>query len=99
MRCCCNGDESVRPKSVARWPRHVVAFIEWALPITTLALVPKCPGCVAAYVLLFTGLGISFEAAAATRWTLIGLCVAALGYVLVKSARRVLAWFASRGYA
>ncbi len=90
MRCRCNDGESAVPTSFQRWPWRIVAFIEWALPITTLALVPKCPGCVAAYVLLLTGVGISFEAATAMRSTLIAVCVAALTYLLLKVVRRVL---------
>jgi hypothetical protein len=61
---------------------------EWAIPITTLALVPKCPACVAAYVLLLTGVGLSFPAAVAMRWTVIVLSVAALVYLLVRAVRR-----------
>jgi len=73
------------------WPSRFATLIHWALPITTLALIPKCPGCIAAYILLFTGLGLSRHAAAATRWTLIALSITALAYALLRTARRMLA--------
>ena len=92
MNCCCtDGDPANPPPSNATATRRVANFVEWALPITTLALIPKCPACVAAYVLLFTGVGLSFPAAAAVRWALIVLSFAALGYLLVRAVRRALA--------
>jgi hypothetical protein len=44
----------------------------------------------AAYNLLFTGNGRAFPAAAALRWTLIALSVAALAYLVLRAARRAL---------
>jgi hypothetical protein len=84
---------SGRPPSnstVSRWRRRFGTLIEWALPITTLSLVPKCPACVAAYVLLFSGVGLSLPAAAAMRWSLIAVSVAALGFLIFRTARRAL---------
>ncbi len=78
MNCCCEGGAAAQAHSPRTWPQRIGAFFRWALPITVLALVPKCPGCVAAYVLLFTGIGLSIPAAAAMRWALIGSCVGAL---------------------
>jgi hypothetical protein len=97
MHCCCNGDDSsvprpTRPSDTARaWPRRIVGYIEWAIPVAALALVPKCPMCVAAYVLVLTGIGLSFTAAAAVRWTIIALSIAALAFLLLRTARRALA--------
>ena len=105
MHCCCNdGDGAATevatpPNPPKRRARRVAAFIEWALPITTLALVPKCPGCVAAYVLLFTGIGVSIPAAAAVRWTLIVVSVAGIAYLLFRGARRALSSAVQDGHA
>ena len=49
------------------WNRRIRTFVQSALPLTTLALVPKCPICVAAYVLFFTGIGLSLTAATVMR--------------------------------
>jgi hypothetical protein len=96
MACCCNDGDSADLAGTEsgaahrRWLRGIGAAMEWALPITTLALIPKCPGCVAAYVLLFTGIGLSLPAAATVRWTIIALSVAALAYLILRIARRAL---------
>ncbi len=71
----------------SRWPGRAAALIQWALPLTTLAAVPKCPGCVAGYVLLATGISLSFPAAAAMRWALLIICGTALAYLVVRAAR------------
>ena len=75
MRCCRSEGEPTgsmpNPTSGdahTGWPRRIAAVIQWAIPIMTLALVPKCPMCVAAYVVLFTGIGLSLSTAAAMRW-------------------------------
>ncbi len=78
---CCTPMPSAQPPhahSHASVSRRLAAALQWAIPLTTLALIPKCPACIAGYVLLFTGLGLSLPAAATIRWTIITLCVTAL---------------------
>gem|GEM_PF-2113464 len=69
--------------------RSVFRVIQWAGPVAVLALVPKCPACVAAYVLMFTGVGLSYSAAAGVRWAVIGMSVGLMGWVVVCAARRL----------
>lgn len=95
MLCCCNDEKPEAAESKSKPARSLgraAALFQWALPVTTLVLIPKCPACVAAYVLLFTGVGMSFPVAAAVRWTLIGLCVATLVYLALRLARGAIAY-------
>ena len=63
----------------------------WIIPSATLALLPKCPVCVAAYVALATGIGISLPTATWLRAMLVLVCVAALVFC---TARRLRSLFA-----
>ena len=90
--CCQNktraGDSGRRPASRLRRSGEIVG---WIVPGATLALLPKCPACVAAYVALATGLGISMSTAAHLRTLLVVLCIASLVFVAAKRLRRVMA--------
>lgn len=70
--------------------RRVLTLLEWALPIAMLVLIPKCPACLAAYALLFTGLSLSLAVAGVIRWIFLSLCVLAIVSLLIRAARRVL---------
>lgn len=83
MRPCCTSAVAAHP-----WRRRLAGAVQWALPAAILALIPKCPGCVAAYVLLFTGVGLSMSVAAAVRWMLIVLCTGALLFLAIRAACR-----------
>ena len=56
----------------------------WIVPGTVLALLPKCPACLAAYVALGTGLGLSFTAASWLHTSLIVASIALLGFTAVR---------------
>jgi len=75
------------------WLHGVGEFAGWIVPGAILALLPKCPVCVAAYVALATGIGISLPTATWLRAALAGLCVAALAFV---AGRRLRNFFSAR---
>ena len=56
----------------------------WIVPSVVLALLPKCPMCIAGYIALATGLGVSFNAASYLRSSLLVSCIAWLSYGLTR---------------
>ena len=70
---------------------RAIDLASWALPGTVLALLPKCPACFAAYTFLWTGIGLSMPVAAGLRWLLMVVCMASLGFLVVRVVRRALA--------
>jgi hypothetical protein len=64
----------------------------WLLPGATLALLPKCPVCMAGYVALISGMGVSIPTATYLRTALLVLCIASLTYLAIRRARRFMSW-------
>jgi len=98
VRDCCEinaraGDTARRPVSLFRRGGEIAA---WIIPTATLALLPKCPVCVAAYVALATGIGISLPAATYLRVTLVALCVASLAFIAATRLRNFITQGVSR---
>jgi len=57
------------------------------IPVAILAVLPKCPACLAAYVALGTGIGLSLTAATYIRLSLIVVCLATLIFLVAKAIR------------
>lgn len=85
---CCR--ERPRRASLARRGLDIAGYI---VPVAVLALLPKCPLCLAAYLAIGTGLGIAISTAAHLRTLLLVLCVACLVFMATKHAVR---WMAVR---
>ena len=81
---CCAHARSQPPRARGA----VRGFVEWVLPGAVFLAIPKCPACVAAYIALATGVGVSLSTAAHLRFVAIAICVAAIAYVIAKRALR-----------
>ena len=96
MHCCSTNRNVAAPVAPASNTtpgplfHRIAALVQWVFPLTTLALIPKCPACIGGYALLFTGIGLSHSAATALRWILITLSIAALTYLFLRATRRAL---------
>jgi hypothetical protein len=66
------------------------AWAKCSLPTLILALLPKCPACLAAYVALGTGISLSVAAASILRTLLISACVVTLAWVFAGTLRLAL---------
>jgi hypothetical protein len=75
------------PRLLRKWRCRDVAGV--IVPGVLLALIPKCPACLAGYVAVATGVGLTFTTAEGLRAVLMGLCGAALGVFAWRWWRRV----------
>ena len=99
QRTCCDRatrDRGNAPRPESRWQRGS-AIAAWIFPGATLALLPKCPACLAGYVALASGIGISIQTAAVLRTSLLVLSVATLLCLVMKylcrsGVKRTTAW-------
>src|SRR5438552_16686687 len=82
-----SGSRVVRESTVWR----AVDLVGWIVPSAILVLIPKCPMCLAAYIALWTGLGLSVAAAANLRLLLIIACVISLVFLTIRQTRRLIA--------
>ena len=92
--CCCGAaaasSDSPAPlrQRNALLGRRAIELAGWLIPGTLLAFFPKCPLCVAGYVALSTGLGMSLTAATYLRWALLAACLASLSFMAIRLMAR-----------
>ncbi len=85
MSACC---DAASDRKTPTWVRRAREIFAWAVPSAILVLAPKCPACLAAHMMLWTGLGLSLSTATYLRWVLLFLCVASLLFLIVKRLDR-----------
>ena len=79
--CCCG-------PAGRTFPRRCGGVAGWMVPASVLALMPKCPMCVAAYVAMGTGFGMSVPAASYLRTSMLAMSAIALVYLTATTVRR-----------
>jgi len=83
MKSCC---EFRPPKGSKR----IAGLFSWIAPGAVLALMPKCPACLAAYIALGTGIGVSVPVADNLRLAVVALSSAVLGALVIRVMARYL---------
>jgi len=78
---CCKGSSRLAEESLAS--------SRWIIPAALLAVMPKCPACLAAAVFVWTGIGMSVRTAGTVRGLLVIVCIAAL---LLPVVRRIVSY-------
>ena len=70
--------------------KRCLNFFRWMFTGSVIVLLPKCPFCLAAYIAMATGIGLSFSVASFIRILLIILCIVSLSSFV---ARRVYIYY------
>jgi hypothetical protein len=88
-----NGEMRCENPRLRTFGRPCVDAFGWIIPGAILALLPKCPMCLAAYLALWTGIGISASAATQLRVSLLILCIGSILLIAARNTRRLIRKF------
>ena len=83
MKSCCDFRTPTLSKRIA-------GLFSWIAPGAVLALMPKCPVCLAAYIALGTGIGVSVPVADNLRLAVLALSSVVLGALVIRVTARYL---------
>jgi hypothetical protein len=101
MKTCNCGNRPQKMTRGASAPpyRRFLNFVGWIVPTAILALIPKCPACVAGYAVIGTSVGFSLSGFAQLRLAIIILCLVSLSYVGTRSVLYAVNRIASRRHS
>lgn len=68
--------------------RRALDLTGTVVPVAILALLPKCPACIAAWLAVGAGIGISMSTAAQLRGLIVVSCLGCLAWVAARHLRR-----------
>src|SRR5438874_12803376 len=74
-------EKQVRARGCCKVARRSGEIAGWIVPGAILALLPKCPMCLAAYLMMATGISISVEAAVMVGVIIVIVCVSLLVFL------------------
>src|ERR1700740_3704965 len=94
--CDCGSRQTTAGGAPAPPYRRFLNFVGWIVPTAILALIPKCPACVAGYAVIGTSVGFSLSGFAQLRLAIIILCLVSLSYVGTRSVLYAVNRIASR---
>src|SRR5678816_1237431 len=83
-------EKRVRASGCCKVARRSGAIASWIVPGAILALLPKCPMCLAAYVALWSGIGLSLTVATTLRLSLLFLSGGLILLLVARNMRRLI---------
>ena len=82
-KCACSAKVSAENKTPKK-KRSIGDSIKLGLTALAFAAIPKCPVCLAGYIALGTGIGLSITTATYLRTGLIIACIVSFAYFIIK---------------